>query len=302
VEAVVDKAEPRRPGEILAAERERQGLGASDIAQRLHMSVSQVDALERGEYERLPRGPFLRGFVRNYAKTLGLAPDDVLSVLREGGPRDSVPRIVVPTQNIRFDPLSERIGSPYVKAAAIAGAIIAFGFATLYWWFYVRNVPPGTPRKPAAESVPGTSAPARTVPAPAATPAVPAPGPTSAPALEPLKAESPVVSLPSKPSAPSLAATKTVAVPKAERVSAANAAEARLKLRFRGPSWVEIKDASGRVLMTGLNDSGSEAQVSGVRPLRVIVGNAHQVQLYLDDRSVDLEPHTREAVARVTLE
>ena len=60
------------PGAILATERERQGLARADIAQRLHMSVSQIEALESGDYARLPRGTFLRGFARNYARAVVL--------------------------------------------------------------------------------------------------------------------------------------------------------------------------------------------------------------------------------------
>ena len=120
MDAVADNAQPRLPGAILAAERERQGLGAADIAQRLHMSVWQVEALEAGNYAKLPRGPFLRGFVRNYAKFLGVPADDLLLRLADAAPRDPAPRIVVPSQNIRFDPLSDRMANPYVKAAGIA--------------------------------------------------------------------------------------------------------------------------------------------------------------------------------------
>ena len=125
MDALADNAQPRRPGRILAAERERQGLAPSDIAQRLRMSAWQIEALEADDYSRLPRGTFLRGFVRNYAKALGLPPDDVLSLLAEGTPREPAPRIIVPSQNIRFDPLADRMTSPYVRAAAIAGVAIA---------------------------------------------------------------------------------------------------------------------------------------------------------------------------------
>src|SRR5881227_3144053 len=94
-------------GQMLAAERERQGLSRADVAQRLHMSAYQVEAIETGDYKRLPQGTFLRGFVRNYAKVLGLAPDSVLVLLEEGSARAKRPGIVVPTESIRFDPLGQ---------------------------------------------------------------------------------------------------------------------------------------------------------------------------------------------------
>src|SRR5437764_12859704 len=115
-------------GQMLAAERERQGLSRLDIAQRLHMSAYQVEALETGDYKRLPQGTFLRGFVRNYAKLLGMPTDSVLPLLAETAPGGKRPRIDVPTQNIRFDPLGERLANPYVRAGAIAFVAIAVGF------------------------------------------------------------------------------------------------------------------------------------------------------------------------------
>ncbi len=69
-----DKAASRTLGQTLAAERERQGLSRSDAAQRLHMSAWQIEALETGDYGKLPKGTFLRGFVRNYAKVLAFPP------------------------------------------------------------------------------------------------------------------------------------------------------------------------------------------------------------------------------------
>ena len=84
-------------GERLAQGREEQGLSRNDVAQRLHMSPSQVEALECGDYTRLPKGTFLRGFVRNYAKLVAIDPESVLPLLAEGVPRDPAPRIVVPT-------------------------------------------------------------------------------------------------------------------------------------------------------------------------------------------------------------
>src|SRR5512142_1919341 len=136
------REEPASLGATLGAERERQGLSRADIAHRLHMSPAQVEALEIGDYAHLPRGTFLRGFVRNYAKALGIAAEPLLQMLAGAVPAAPTPGIVVPTQNIRFDPLGERFSSPYVKAAVLALVAIALGFAAMYWAMYVRPRPP----------------------------------------------------------------------------------------------------------------------------------------------------------------
>ena len=297
MEAHVGTADPQRPGRLLAAERERQGLGPAEIAQRLRMSPWQVEALEADDYSRLPRGPFLRGFVRNYAKVLGLPPETVLAHLAEGAPRESAPPIVVPSQNIRFDPLSDRIGNPYVKAAAIASVVVALGFAAMYWWMFIRNAPPATvARKPAPPAVVATAP----LPPPVAAPAPKFEVPPEPPKRIEAKTE-PAKKVDARAEAKPEPKAEPKVEPAVQRV-ASTSSGGTLKLRFKGKSWVEIKDGGGRIILTGLNDPGSEAEVSGKPPFRVIVGNASDVQLFVNDREFNLAPHIREAVARFTVD
>jgi len=296
------EATRRTLGQTLAAERERQGLSRADAAQRLHMSAYQVEALETGDFTRLPKGTFLRGFVRNYAKVLGLAPDSVLPLLVEDAPPGGRPGIVVPTQNIRFDPLHERLQSPYVKAATIAFVVVAVALAAMYWWLFIRPaLPAGTSRKP----VPATPAVAA-IPIPETAPVV---APTYAPPPPPAPAPS-VVAAAAKPAAvPAKVPDAQKPVPPDNAPAVDNSTPlvvgegpAKLKFRFRGDSWVEIRDARGKVILSKLNPAGSEAQVAGQPPLKVIVGNAPEVDLFYNGREFDLESHTNVAVARFTVE
>ncbi len=292
MESVADNADsvesppPRSLGQTLAVERERQGLSRSDVAQRLHMSAYQIEAIETGDYTRLPRGTFLRGFVRNYAKILAIPADSVLGMLTEGAPSDKKPGIVVPTYNIRFDPLGERLQSPYVKAATLAVFAVAIAFAAMYWWLFIR--PTATAgRKPVPPPVAATAA---SVPAPQ--PAQPEPV-----ALVPVPAR-----VEAKPEAKKPEPPKVVAEAKKPEPAKTAAEGSTLKFRFKGASWVEIRDAKGKLLLSRLNQPGSEAEVSGKPPFNVIVGNAPEVQLFYNDHEFDLEPHTKVAVARFTVE
>ena len=65
---------------------------------------------------------------------------------------------------------------------------------------------------------------------------------------------------------------------------------------------MEVKDANGKVLLSKLNEAGSELRVAGKPPLTVIVGNAPDVSVLYNDREFPLEPHTKVAVARFTVE
>ena len=302
MEALADTAgtpPARTLGSALSAERERQGLSRADVAQRLHMSAYQVEAIENGDYARLPQGTFLRGFVRNYAKVLGLQADALLALLAEAtAPKR--PGIVVPTESIRFDPLGQRLDNPYLKAVVIAFVVIALGFAAMYWWLFIRPAPPAAVgQKPAAET--RASAPA-SVPAPA-------PRVDLSPPVASAPPPAPVAEAKKPATAPAAEAAKKAEPAKAPSsaapVSAApsNAAEgSTLKFVFKGPSWVEVRDSKGRLLLSRLNPAGSDAEVSGKPPFNVVVGNAPEVQLYYNDHEFDLEPHTKVAVARFTVE
>lgn len=317
----------RAPGVLLAAERERQGLSRADIAQRLHMSAWQVEALESGDYERLPRGTFLRGFVRNYAKMLGLDPEACVAALATDAPEHSRPGIVVASQNIRFDPLGQRLSSPYVKAAGLSTVAVAVAFAAMYWWLFVRPAPPALAvKKTVVAEAPKVVQPVEPLPAPVPAPTEPIPPEPEARKAEPAKPEAKKAE-PVKPeAAPAAAAAKAApakpeparpATPPPEAVvsnasatsstpidagSVIAAGGSVLRLKFRGNSWVEIKDGRGKVLLSRVNSGGSEAEVVGKGPFSVVVGNAPEVSLSINDRAFDLEPHTRVAVARFTIQ
>ncbi|HEY2630309.1 MAG TPA: helix-turn-helix domain-containing protein [Usitatibacter sp.] len=297
-------------GQMLAAERERQGLSRADAAQRLHMSAYQVEALETGDYSRLPKGTFLRGFVRNYAKVLGLQADAVMPLLTEDAPSHGRPGIVVPTQNIRFDPLGDRLQNPYVKAAVLAVVVVSLAFAAMYWWVSVR--PTAFSHKDGDSSPVVADSQAEPVPVTVAA-APPPPEVVEPPKPEPVKAE-PAKADARKPDAKKADPVKPDVIKVAAAVAAPADAAVKmpvkapaeggsvLKFRFHGDSWVEIRDAKGRVLLSRLNTAGSEAEVAGRPPFSVIVGNAPEVRLFYNDHEFDLEPHTRVAVARFTVE
>ena len=295
---------PPSLGGILAAERERLGLTRVEVAQRLHMSASQIQAIEDGDYKRLPKGPFLRGFVRNYAKVLGLDSGEATALLAEVAPRDTAPHIIVPSHNIRFgnEALANR---PYVRASVFAVVILLMGFASLYWWFFVRPSPPAQ-AQPETGPAPQTLAAPVAVEAPKAdTLPVPAEPPRLEAPAESAAAPAPATAQPARSeaakSAPAAVESPKPA-PAAVPASAPAPGDATLHFRFRGESWVEVRDARGTQLMSRTNARDTEAQVSGKPPLQLIVGNAAAVSVRFNDRDVPLEPHTRVSVARFTIE
>jgi cytoskeleton protein RodZ len=149
-------------------------------------------------------------------------------------------------------------------AYVVLSVIVVFAVAgVLAEWLLRPVVPPKT---------------AATRPAPAA------PALREAPA--PATAEQPV------PVAPVLALGPVETVVTAQRI----------ELDFNRESWVEIRDADGRVVFSQLNRPGTRREVEGVAPFSIVIGNAQGVKLRYNDSDVDLTPYTRTDVARLTLD
>lgn len=65
-------------GETLRDARHRMNLTLDDVAAATRIKVSYLSALEDGEYAALPGVAYATGFLRNYARFLGLPPDEIV--------------------------------------------------------------------------------------------------------------------------------------------------------------------------------------------------------------------------------
>ena len=74
-----------------------------------------------------------------------------------------------------------------------------------------------------------------------------------------------------------------------------------LELRFSGDSWVEIKDAQGRQVFSGLGHAGQTESLAGEQPFKVKIGLVSAVSLRFNGQPVDLKPYTVGEKARLTL-
>ena len=94
-DALSADAAPWGFGAKLAAARERAGLGVGDVAARLRLHTNQVRAIESEALAKLPEAAYVRGFVRSYARMLGLDPAPLLDDLnRKLAPDDAAQKRV----------------------------------------------------------------------------------------------------------------------------------------------------------------------------------------------------------------
>jgi cytoskeleton protein RodZ len=69
----------------------------------------------------------------------------------------------------------------------------------------------------------------------------------------------------------------------------------------QGESWIEVVDGRGKALISRRFSAGESGEAIGRAPFSIVVGNAPQVKMTYNGNPFDLTPHTRIAVARVTL-
>lgn len=133
------------PGARLRAAREAGGHSVGDIAARLRMGAKQIQALESGHYEVLPKGTFLRGFVRNYANAVALDPGELLALLErthaQARPVRATDVVEPARQGTNVREPAGMFASPKSQAVAIALVGFALTAAFAYWWTQVRGVP-----------------------------------------------------------------------------------------------------------------------------------------------------------------
>lgn len=280
---VVEEPALPLPGGVLRATREAYGYSLSEVSQALKFGVRQLEALENDDYSTLQGTTFIRGFVRSYARYLKLDEVPLLAALEPKAPVAVVEMGSVEGTGAAM-PVGAADGSKRTYWLAVAVLLLG-GVA----WFAWQG-------GPASEQTDELAAPA-SAPVAAEQSAVVQPAPVTIQPDVPATKDVPV-SVPTTPAA----GTEPVAEPVVEAAPVSNPDERQLVFSFSDVSWVEVRDASQRILYSGRSTPGSRQSVRGRPPFQLVVGNAQAVKLRYEDRSIDLQPYTRVDVARLTLD
>jgi transcriptional regulator with XRE-family HTH domain len=80
-------------GDFLRRERELRHISLDDVAERTKISRRYLEAIEDGQYDRLPGETFIRGFIRSYAQSMGLDPQDTLLMYNQSRRIHEVPSL-----------------------------------------------------------------------------------------------------------------------------------------------------------------------------------------------------------------
>lgn len=286
-------------GAQLRAAREGRGMSVTDVAQLLKLGPRQVESLEDGDWQGLPGITFVRGFVRNYARLVQLDATPLMAQLDQvlEAPK---PQLDLPETTPTTMPAGGRS-----QKRDYAVAFFGLGLVLVALAIYVF-MPGGVADLQASLKAVSDLFTRQevVVPAPVVTqpePVLP-PGTTPQQVLNPQAVPVPEV-LPPAPVAGSATMTAPAlpALPPAAAVATAAAAPV-LRLVFDKESWVEVRDRSGKVIFSQKGAPGAEQALEGDAPLALVVGYAPGVRVFLRGQAVDLQPHSRGDVARLTLD
>jgi cytoskeleton protein RodZ len=278
-------------GRLLYEARTARQLSLADVEAVTRIRQKYLEALETGDYARLPRGTVARGFLRTYAAYLGLDVQGVLDLYtQESG--DSNPEIAIaepgkprlidyrPLEVELVDPMAGPRWLPWVAALLVVAALAIAG-----WWFLNRN--PGWNPLAAlgpAPSVTPTSTATQWVvtatPRPSLTPTAPLPDPTSD--LLPL----PTPTVPASPT-PTLRPTTT------PEVVAALALEVQTSQR----AWIRIT-VDGQVVDEGSFEANTSLVYEADNSITVRTGNGGGVTLILNGEDLGLMGDVGQVIER----
>lgn len=301
------------PGELLSRQREDKGISLTEAARALNLRPAVIDGLERDQYDEIPVPTYRRGYLRTYAKYLGMDDRQVLDAYQARHGSVEPERKLAPVAVTR--PPS-RVGAWLFKLVTLIIIAALIGLTVMWWQSRGGNEPPGMGSSPTMEEesptpsvAPETGAPTTppTTSAPANAPTPPPEAGEADEAMEGIDAQStpPIVQDPDAlANAQDTAAADEEAASDddANEESAASTGANTLELTFNEQSWTEIFDAGNQRVFVGLQAPGTTASVEGQPPFRLTVGNASGVELIYQGETVDLAARAgANNVARFTL-
>jgi len=251
-------------GNELRIARERLEWDLEAIAAHLRIRSSVLSAIEDGRFADLPAGTYILGFVRTYARALGLNANEVARRFRaEATELTRKPELIFPA------PVAER-GVP-IGAVVLLGAVLAIG--AYVGWYRASSSRPG--EEPVRE-VPQRLAdmvqpPPVSLPRPAMAPSVVAEAPPTAAAAIPAAG----VFGPPPATTPVSPGAGLPPLPDGTRIV----------LRAKADAWLQVRDRQGPVLLNRVLRAGETWPVPpGKQPgqLLLTTGNAGGTEVLVD--------------------
>lgn len=323
-----DDGRMAHPGATLQAAREARGLSTAEAATSLRLPEKILVHLEAGRFDQLPGDTFARGYVRSYARLLGLDANRlVLEYDRSRG-------IEVRERQVSGIDKMTKPGKASGMLVTWTTVIVALAIlaSILLWWYDsqpTRSVEDmssiagqaldevevdamALPENFASEpSLPGDAA--VTIPAPAFSEteaegvtdatgglAVPGDGAQQPDGAAEISGEEPQAALEQVEQPQRTAVVEQeAAVENQEQPAVAGSG---LRMQFTGDCWVQVRTPGGESLHSGLMQAGQSLSIDHQGPIEVVIGAVEAVStIAFNGEPVDTQSVRESGVVRLRL-
>lgn len=263
------------------------------LAALLKVPTAKLEALEADRWNLLPDDVFARALAASVCRTLKLDPAQVL-----GKPAAAAPRLMPRGAGINTTFREQHgvgggfsarwhLSRPLLLAvlALLLGALLLMLLPSIQaLWTHLPSGAGETGQSTESVALPSAG---RNEAAPAVVPGgVIPPGTAPTPLVDPQPAEA--------VSAAPIPASEPQPAPDGQGLPAADL----VVFKTTGPSWIEVTDAQGKLLLKRLMAAGDTVPVSGALPLMVVVGRVDVTSVEVRGRPFDLAAVSRNNVAR----
>ncbi|CAI2299859.1 cytoskeleton protein RodZ [Vibrio parahaemolyticus] len=298
-------------GTLLKNKRESLGMTQKQVADRLRLRVSVIEDIENNRFESQQVATFTRGYLRSYAKFVGLDEKVVLVALEQTA--DVKPK----EQEIEMQSFSRKTKhekhNSRIMLLTWVIAIVIIGISAAWWW---QNQQENSLAQVVAQANVETSQPSADEIADidlmteeeliASTPAELAASNNTASESSINAAQTDEV-VPAETEESTTEATQepVAVIEAAEEVQEASPVVPEgmtlLTMKFKADCWIQVKDTNGKTLVSGTQKPGQDVELTGKAPFKVILGAPEGVTMTFASEPVDLSGYTSGKVARFTL-
>lgn len=324
-EATHDQNAALSTGVRLRNAREQLGLSQQAVAERLCLKVSTVRDIEEDKAPADLASTFLRGYIRSYAKLVHIPEDELLPMMEKQAPVRAAK--VAPMQSFSLGKRRKKRDG-WLMSFTWLVLFVVVGLTGAWWWQNhkaqqeeittmadqssaelnqsgnngAQSVPLST--EGATSSEPQSAASNTPATEPAATPEATA---NTAPATQ-TQDQNAVVSpsqanVDTAPAATAPAENTAASLPTDPAGTAAPTVDPNaLVMNFTADCWLEVTDATGKKLFSGLQRKDGTLNLTGQAPYKLKIGAPAAVQIQYQGKPVDLSRFIRtNQVARLTV-
>lgn len=270
-------------GQILKTHRENANISLAKIASLLKLTESQVQHIENDEYHLLGAKTFVKGYIKNYCRTLNIDSTTILTML----PAYSTSDKPVDMQSFSRRTEKEAHDSRLMTVSYLILAIV-IGSSAVWWWQNAMPIDEQTNTINANNSLISEQQESTKQLAEAADEA-------QSNEIEPApQANSAVINEQQTIQAAPLNDAQSQSEPTSSDLST-------IIMMFNDESWVEIHDANDEKIAFGVKKAGYEMTLTGVAPFSVVLGKHDVVRITLNGEPVDISAFPKNRLAKFKL-